>query len=179
MTLFQIVFGFSVFTITRQYYLQDSYKISTSSVEQQQENIWPKDGEDIFSTQITSTYSQPSINDPVEMARQAGEFFTQKQYGKSADLYRRLLSFAPGNVDTFNNLGITLHYLGKSSEALDKLNEGVALDPTHQRIWLTLGYVNSQTGNTEKARAALSTAIKINANNEIGISATNMLKNLK
>ena len=81
-------------------------------------------------------------------------------------------------MDTYNNLGITLHYLGKSSEAILRLYEGVAIDPTHQRIWLTLGFVNSQIGDTVQARAALNTAAKINADNENGESAIKMLEEL-
>ncbi len=38
---------------------------------------------------------------------------------------------------------------------------GLAVDPTHQRIWLTLGFVSSQLGNTEQARTALTTAIEL------------------
>jgi tetratricopeptide (TPR) repeat protein len=87
------------------------------------------------STQLnSSTFNQSSVEDPVEVTRQANEYFANKQYYKAADLYERLLVFGPNNVDTYNNLGITLHYLGKSSEAILRLNEGVAIDPTHQRI---------------------------------------------
>ncbi len=103
---------------------------------------------------------------------------TKKQYDRAADLYERLLVFGPNNVDTYNNLGITLHYLGRSAEALRKLNEGVAVDPTYQRIWPTLGFVNSHLGNTEQARTALTTAAKMGANNEVGQSAVRMLEDL-
>jgi Flp pilus assembly protein TadD len=54
----------------------------------------------------------------------------------------------------------------------------VAVDPTHQRIWLTLGFVYSRVGNTENARTALTTAAKIDADNEIGKSAVKMIENL-
>ena len=126
----------------------------------------------------SSTFNQSSVEDPVEVTRQANEYFANKQYDKAADLYERLLVFGPNNVDTYNNLGITLHYLGKSSEAILRLNEGVAIDPTHQRIWLTLGFVNSQIGDTVQARTALNAAAKINADNEIGESAIKMLEDL-
>jgi Flp pilus assembly protein TadD len=96
----------------------------------------------------------------------------------AAELYERLLVLGPNNVETYNNLGITLHYIGRSNEALRRLNEGVAIDPAHQRIWLTLGFVNSQLGNTEQARAALNTAADLNAANEIGKSAIKMLADL-
>jgi Flp pilus assembly protein TadD len=56
------------------------------------------------------------------------------------------------------------------------LNEGIALDSTYQRIWLTLGYVNSQLGQTEQAREALGTAVQMGPDNEIGRSAADMLE---
>ena len=75
-------------------------------------------------------------------------------------------------------MGITLHYLGKSSEAILRLNEGVAIDLTHQRIWLTLGFVNSQISDTVQTHTALNTAAKINAGNEIGGFAIKMHEDL-
>jgi tetratricopeptide (TPR) repeat protein len=180
MTVFQIVFGLTVFTITRLYYIQGPENVSADSAEiRQPASVWPDGLTGMNSTQLnSSTFNQLSVEDPVEVARQANEYFANKQYDKAADLYERLLVFSPNNVDTYNNLGITLHYLGRSTEALRRLNDGVAIDPTHQRIWLTLGFVNSQIGNAEQARTALNTAAKINADNEIGESAIKMLKDL-
>ncbi|UCH40463.1 MAG: tetratricopeptide repeat protein [Gammaproteobacteria bacterium] len=180
MVVFQIVFGLTIFTITRQYYIQDSDNVGNDSTEiRQPAFVWPDGVTQMDSTQLdSSTFGRSSIEDPAELARQANEFFTKGQYDKAADSYQQLLILRPNNVNTYNNLGITLHYLGRSTEALRRLNEGVAIDPTHQRIWLTLGYVNSQTGSTEKARNALTTAVNIDASNEIGKSAAEMLENL-
>ncbi|MDH3751165.1 MAG: hypothetical protein OEU40_11265, partial [Gammaproteobacteria bacterium] len=74
--------------------------------------------------------------------------------------------------------GLTLHYLGRSTEALRRLNDGIAVDRSNQRIWLTLGYVNSELGNTEEARTALTTATQIGSDESIRQSALNMLENL-
>jgi hypothetical protein len=52
------------------------------------------------------------------------------------------------------------------------------VDPSYQRIWLTLGFVNSQVGNTGKAREALTTAAQMGADTEVGQSATQMLQDL-
>jgi Flp pilus assembly protein TadD len=180
MTVFQIVFGLTVFAITRQYYIQDSDNLSDEPTEISQPSfVWPDGMMETNPAQLnSSTFSQSTIEDPAEILRQADEYFTKKQYDKAAELYERLLVLGPNNVETYNNLGITLHYLGRSSEALSRLNEGVAVDPTHQRIWLTLGFVYSQVGNTENARTALTTAAKIDADNEIGKSAVKMIENL-
>jgi tetratricopeptide (TPR) repeat protein len=180
MTVFQIVFGLTIFTITRQYYIPDSDNVSNAPTEISQPSfVWPDGITETNPAQLnSSTFSQSTIEDPAEISRQADEYFTKKQYDKAAESYERLLVLSPNNVETYNNLGITLHYLGRSSEALQRLNEGVVVDPTHQRIWLTLGFVYSQAGNTESARTALTAAAKIDADNEIGKSAVKMLENL-
>ena len=58
------------------------------------------------------------------------------------------------------------------------LNEGIAVDAQHQRIWLTLGYVNAQLGFTEQARKALTNAVEIGDSESIRQSATQMLEAL-
>jgi len=180
MTMFQVIFGLTIFTITRQYYIQDSDNVSDNTTEIiQPAFVWPDSITETNPAQLnTSIFSQSTIESPVEISRQANEYFTKKQYDQAAKLYERLLVLAPNNVNTYNNLGITLHYLDRSTEALHWLNEGVAVDQMHQRTWLTLGFVYSQVGNTENARSALATAAKIDADNEIGKSAAKMLENL-
>jgi tetratricopeptide (TPR) repeat protein len=176
-TIFQVVFGLTVFAITRQYYIDDSDKVS--AISGRSSLVLPGLATINSSNKINaSTFGQSKTENPVELARQANEFFSQKQYENAVDAYEQLLALDPRNVETYNNLGITLHYLGKSTEALEKLNEGIALESTHQRIWLTLGYVNGQIGNYEQARTSLTTALKMNPDNEIGQSAVKMLENL-
>lgn len=173
MVLFQVVFGLTIFTATRQYYLADTVVTELPSMQQSDP------GTEFSSTGInSSTFSQLTNNDPVKIENQANELFGNGQYAQAADLYERLLTLDPNNVRAYNNLGITLQYIGNSSEALRNLNTGVAIDPTFQRIWLTLGYVNSQLGNTEQARSALNTAIKLGADTQIGQSAAEMLEAL-
>ena len=180
MTVFQVVFGLTVFGLTRQYYIHSSDNRRTDPTVIRQPSLEMPDRitENRLSQLDMSRFNQSIIKDPVEISRQADESFNKKEYGRAADLYQRLLKLDPNDVDTYNNLGLTLHYLGRSTEALGKLNEGVGVDPTSQRIWLTLGFVNSQLGNTEQAHTALTTAVKINADNEIGQSAVKMLENL-
>lgn len=180
MTLFQVIFGLAVFAITREYYNYEPDSVSANSTVIRQPSLASPYGiTETNPAQINaSTFGDIAIQDPVEISRQADEFFANGQYDRAAGLYQRLLELAPNNVDTYNNLGITLHYLGRSTEALDKLNEGVAVDATYQRIWLTLGFVNSQLGNSEQARAALTTAVKMGSDNEVGQSAVKMLENL-
>jgi len=178
--LFQVVFGLAVFAITRDYYMQDTVEVSAHTpIVGQSAPVWPNG---ITATQIarltSPALSEPAIQDPFEISRRANEYFANRQYDLAVDMYEQLLAFSPNDAEIYNNLGLTLHYLGRSTEALGKLNEGVVVDPEHQRIWLTLGYVNSQLGNTEQARTALTTAAQIGTDESIRQSALTMLEGL-
>lgn len=177
---FEIAFGLAVFAVTRQYYLDRPEPVSARPAVANQ--TLPARSNNITEADLArfnlSVPSPPVSDDPVEISRLANEFFASGQYDRAAELYEKLLPFGPDNAETYNNLGLTLHYLGRSTEALSRLNEGVAVDPTHQRTWLTLGFVNSQLGNTEQAREALTNAIQIGTDDQIRKSATEMLEGL-
>jgi len=178
--VFQVVFGLAIFAVTREYYIQDTNNVSPHSPTiAQPAPVWPSGVTETEVARLTSTASgQSTAQDPFEMSRQAEEFFANKQYDQAAVLYERLLAFAPNDGKIYNDLGLTLHYLGRSTEALRWLNDGVAVDPENQRIWLTLGFVNGQLGNTEQARKALTTATQIGSNESIRQSALKMLSDL-
>ena len=180
MTVFQVLFGIVVFAVTREFYVHDNDRVSVHpSTIDQSTLMWPKDITEADIARLSSpSYSASTVQDPIELSRQADEFFTNRQYERAADYYERLLAFGPNNVEIYNNLGLTLHYLGRSTEALQRLIDGVAVDPENQRIWLTLGFVNSQLGNTDSARTALTTAMQIGTDESIRQSATKMLENL-
>jgi len=180
MTVFQAVFALAIFAITREYYIRDAENVSAHSAQIDRSALTWSNG--ISAADIdrlsSSTLIASTALDPAEISRQADELFASKQYDKAAEMYQRLLAFDPNNVDIHNNLGLTLHYLGRSAEALSRLQDGVAVDPTNQRIWLTTGYVNSELGNFEQARTALTTATQIGSDESIRQSAMNMLENL-
>lgn len=180
LAVFQVLFGLAVFAITRDYYIQDSNNVSTyPPTVKQPDSAWPKGiTESDIARLAPSAFGDSAVQDPLEISRQANQFFTNRQYQQAADSYERLLAFNPKNVEVLNNLGLTLHYLGRSDEALRRLNEGVSLDPENQRIWLTTGYVNGQLGNVEQARTALTTATQIGTDESIRRSAVEMLEAL-
>ena len=181
MAVFQILFALAVFAITREYYTTNvSPLISPPATTSQSGPAWPNN----ISQAEIDRLSLPALGDlipqdPVEIYRQANEYFANKQYDKAAEYYERLLAFSPNDAEIHNNLGITLHYLGRSNEALERLNKGVAVDPDHQRSWLTLGYVNSQLGNTAQDRTALTNATQIGTSESIRQSAMKMLEELQ
>lgn len=182
MVVFQFLFGLAVFALTRDYYEHEAraLKLQASTVRQAAPE-WTGTGS-VTASDIARLGSPASANvstsDPMEISRLAEEYFASKQYDKAAAMYEQLLAFNPNNGEIYNNLGLTLHYLGRSTEALRTLNEGVAIAPEHQRTWLTLGYVNSTLGNTEQARLALTKATKTGTNESIRQSAMEMLEAL-
>ena len=180
MAVFQVLFGLAVFAVTRDHYMAVANSPRPHATRVNPDvPAWPNVVSESSIARLSSSATGAAVTpDPVEMARQADAFFANKQYDKAAELYERLLAFSPGTADTHNNLGLTLHYLGRSSEALQRLEEGVEIEPRNQRIYLTIGYVNSQLGNTERARRALTMATEVGNNESIRQSALTMLENL-
>jgi len=182
MVLVQVIFGLAVFTVTRQYYMQDSGEVSATPAAMAISQPAPAGPDRTMETDLTRFNpllpGEMNSEDPAVMAHQADEFFAQQQYQQAADLYQQLLLIDANDADTYNNLGLTLHYLGRSTDALSVLDEGVAVDSKFQRIWLTMGFVNKQLGNTGQARTALTTAVQLGADNDVGRSAAKMLEDL-
>lgn len=178
MLVFQILFGLTVFAITRDYYTDGRDESRTGPVTEDHPSLEPPGQFSSIDPNILDSLALTTSDDPVEISRLANQRFANRQYVAAADLYERLLSFDPNSVDTLNNLGLTLHYIGRSDEALQRLNEGIAVDPSYQRIWLTLGYVNSELGNIEQARAALAAAMELDPDTDVGRSAAGMLADL-
>ncbi len=178
--VFQVVFGLVVFAVTREYYLPDeavsrSHTLATAPAA----TGWSRGMTATDVARLTSPGLVDTVpTDPTEIYRRAEEFFAARQYAQAAQLYEQLLQFSPDDAEIHNNLGLTLFYLGRGDEALARLNEGVAKDPAHQRSWLTLGYVNSQLGNIEEARAALTRATETGGNASISEAAMEMLGKL-
>lgn len=178
--IFQVFFGLAVFAVTRDYYLEDvdtgrRHALSAApSSPAWSRGMTASDVSRLSSPGLVDT----TLSDPAEIYRRAEEFFASRQYAQAAQLYEQLLDFSPNDAEIYNNLGLTLFYLGRPDESLRQLNEGVAVDPGHQRIWLTLGYVNSQLGNAESARAALTNATERGDNASIREAAEKMLAEL-
>ena len=178
--IFQVFFGLAVFAFTRDYYKQETPSVAGHPpIANQGATSWSRG---VTATDISRLSSpglvEPTPSDPAEIYRRAEELFVNKQYAQAASLYEQLLAYSPNDAEIYNNLGLTLFYLGRPDDALRWLNEGVSKDAGHQRIWLTLGYVNGQLGNIEQARSALTQATQVGGNASIREAAENMLAEL-
>ena len=87
-----------------------------------------------------------------------------------------MLALAPDNAAIYNDLGLSLHYNGKTVEAIAALKKATTLDPELQRAWLSYGFVLRSAGREKEGRAALEKTIKLNPATAQGIEAKSMLQ---
>ena len=175
-----LVFGLIVFAVTRQMYVGDAQTVTATGSDTATPSAMPKGNQlEMNTALLESVLSFDSKKkDPATMSLLANKYFANKQYAEAADLYGQLSAMDPGNVHIQNDLGLTLHYINRSEEALAVLRKGSALNPDNQRIWLTLGYVNMDLGNLDEAKLSLETAAQIDPDNGVGKSASKMLSEL-
>lgn len=175
-----LVFGLIVFAVTRQMYAGNVQAVAATQGTTGTPSALPRSDQlQVNAAMLESLLSLDSKkNDPATMSLLANKYFANQQYVEAAEVYGQLSALDPGNVDIQNNLGLTLHYINRSQEALAVLERGSAQNPGNQRIWLTLGYVNKELGNLDDAKAALETAKQINPDNDVGRSAADMLSDL-
>jgi tetratricopeptide (TPR) repeat protein len=193
---FQLLYGLLIFAVTRDLYkTEDTYKTGESykiespgksaAVTKQRTVDIPgsskftvTDAERLVAPAATGGPARPAEN-AEELARIADEHFRQKRFDQAASLYQRVVDLAPHNVGVYNNLGLTLHYIGRSEDAIERLEQGIAVDGEHQRIWLTLGFVRAQTGDTDAAKKALQRAVDLAPDSSVATEATRMMAALR
>lgn len=99
-----------------------------------------------------------------------------RRFGEAVRVYRKMLDLDPKNASIYNELGLALHYEGKSDQALDALRKATVLDPKLQRAWLSLGFVLKSTGQDARAREALTKTIALGPATPQGREALSMLQ---
>jgi len=197
----QAVVLLAVYGITRQYYFEEGLKqglaraqSGAASAVRSQAGVphampaMPGGADDDLARLISAVPAPGQANlglagidpaaTPVELARRGDELFSQGQYPRAAELYAAALERGDDDVNTYNSLGLTLHYLGRTGEALQVLDQGIQRDANYQRIWLTLGFVNGQIGHVDQAREALGRAVQLDPDSDVGRSAADMMQQL-
>ncbi len=195
---FQLAYGAAVFTVTRNLYERDSaaevampraipHGVPTgrsgnnSVLLPGSERFTAEDALQMVRAEPAgseSAYGAASNSDPEELGRVADRHFREGLFQQAAAEYARLLDYAADNVDVYNNLGLTLHHMGRSPEAIGYLQKGIALDASHQRIWLTLGFVQTNTGEVVAARRAFTKAVALDPQSRVGLEAKRLLDDL-
>ena len=105
----------------------------------------------------------------------ANLYFGMNNYNNAIKYYEKAAELAPNNPSYYNNLGLSYHYLGRSQEGLKLIADGIKVEPHHQRIWLTKGFILATTGKITEAIKAWERAYNLNSESEVGKAALDFL----
>lgn len=115
-------------------------------------------------------------NDPDTLQRLGDAYFDAKRFNEAVTYYKKALEFKPGEADIFNDLGLSLHYLGNPAGGLTYIEEGIKKNPYHQRIWLTKGFILAYgMGDLDAARSAWEKAKALSPESQVGKAASEFL----
>jgi tetratricopeptide (TPR) repeat protein len=169
--LFLVVFGIGIFVLTRHY-----YKIEQPKDMREQRGVVTGPIRD-SGTIAPLPFEKEGIDteSPEALARLGDRYFESSRFEQAAEIYKKVLKLNPNDVDTYNDLGLALHYSGKSDEGVEILQRGAAVNPFFQRIWLSLGFVLASLGKNEEAKPALQKAQEIDPDSEPGREAQRIL----
>jgi Flp pilus assembly protein TadD len=159
---FQIIFGVVVFSATRAYYAKPAPATPTA-----------------LARQAPAVTPAVLPDNPARLAEEADRLFTARDFVGAEAAYRKLLELAPGNVDAYNDLGLVLHYTGRSAAAVEMLEQGIARDVGQPRIWLTLGFVQVQRGQNAAAEEALRKVLVLQPEGRLADEARRFLDGLQ
>lgn len=163
-------YGFTVFAVTRDYYVRTLARPIAAPTATASPHGAPA------TRPVTSAIPQAiTETNPDLLRQQAVELFARRSYAEAVPLYRRILELDPEDIESQNDLGLALHYTGEPAAAMAQLRAGTAKAPDHQRIWLTLGFVSLQAGESDEARRALEHARDIDPDSNIGQEASRLL----
>lgn len=174
---FLFFYGFAVFALTRDYYLRHPPRIAAAPVPGAPHASAPVKPRPA----AIALAEDPGIpaavveGNPMLLAQQADELFSQGRYAEAIPVYQRVLVLAPTDLDATNDLGLALHYSGQTQAALDVLARGTTMGPEFQRIWLTYGFVLTKAGDTATATLALTKARDLDPSNGVGQEAARLL----
>ncbi len=116
-----------------------------------------------------------SMDDPEQLSHLGDKYFESSRFPEAIEAYEKALKLNPKDVDTYNDLGLALHYTSRSDKAVEILRKGTEVNPSFQRIWLSLGFVLTATGKGEEAKTALNKAVAIDPNSTQGQEAKRLL----
>lgn len=113
-------------------------------------------------------------------SRLGDAYFDIKDFNSAVTSYKRAIDINPADVDAYNDLALSYHYLNNTAEGLAYVNRGIEKNPEFQRIWLTKGFLMAfGVGSSEEAEAALERAYELNPATPVGQAAKAYLEELR
>lgn len=92
---------------------------------------------------------------------------SEKDLGLALNAAKRAVELDPDDSFARSNVGVILHYLGRSAEGLAELRASVESGPTDQRALLLLGHVLYLSGSAEEAVIQLERARVLSSNSPV------------
>jgi tetratricopeptide (TPR) repeat protein len=115
-----------------------------------QGSVQPVDRTEVLSELKKELEARP--DDFELLTRIANTYFETMKFDEAYKYYKSASEVNPGDVNTYNNLGLSSHYLGNSAKGIAHVDEGIKRNPYFQRIWLTKGFILAYgMGNEEEA----------------------------
>jgi len=113
-------------------------------------------------------------------SRLGDAYFDIKDFNSAVVAYKKAISINPADVDAYNDLALSYHYMDNTIEGLAFVNQGIEKNPGYQRIWLTKGFLMAfGVGSSEEAAAALQKAYDLDPTTPVGQAAKAYLEELK
>lgn len=172
---FLFFYGFTVFALTRDYYLRQPLRPVTVAPNASDQAEVGQRMRAALDQEAGNIPPEVIANDPRLLSQEADRLFVARRFDEAVPLYRRLLELTPGDVEIENDLGLALHYMGDSTAAVQVLRTSAEAAPQHQRIWLSLGFVAAQVGDGQLATEALTRARNLDPGTDIGAEAERLL----
>lgn len=107
-------------------------------------------------------------------------YFDMRRFDEAVVYYKKALALNPKDVNTYNDLAISNHYLLNPAEGLKYAEEGIKVDPYYQRIWLTKGFILYYgLGKKDAAVAAWKKAEALDPSSPVGKDAKAFVEEFK
>jgi len=122
---------------------------------------------------------EANANDPKALASIGDRYFEGGKYVEAIDIYKKVLSLDPNDIDTYNDLGLAYAYMKQTDKAIETLKKGSEIMPSYQRVWMSLGFVSASVGKKEEAKTAFAKAVELGPDTPVGKEAGKMLNQMK
>ncbi len=118
-------------------------------------------------------------DDPKVLATLGDSYFEKQMFEQAVIVYEKTIALTPDDVDTYNDLGLAYLYTGRPEKALEKLRKGTEVNPSYQRIWLSLGFTLLSLERHGEARPVLEKTVELSPESTIGKEAKRLLGLIK
>jgi len=105
-------------------------------------------------------YLTHTADSPMGALRLSGYWQSRDDPDKAAALARQAIRFEPLNAEVYRLAAVQLHGLGASDEAMELLDEALALDASNPQILFNRGLLHHETGDAASAITDLLRAVE-------------------